>query len=140
MTLKTAVFLAMAAPLFISTAALAAHGKAGLWSSTTTVTVPGVAPQAHQSTYCMTPAQVNSDAPVSDPRSGCAYSNVRVSGQTMTADMTCTGQLSAIGHFAATYDSPTHFTASIDIAGQGFNMTNKIDGHWVKDDCAGAQQ
>ena len=54
--------------------------------------------------------------------------------------MTCTGQMNATGHFTSTYDSDTHFNAKIDIAMQGMNMTNTIDGHWVKADCAGAQQ
>jgi hypothetical protein len=128
-----------AAVLLMPVAALAAHGKAGLWSSTTTVVIPGVAPQSHASTYCMTPQQVNSDTPVADPNSGCTYSNARVIGHTMTADMICTGRMNATGRFSATYDSDTHYTAAIDIAGQGFSMTNNIDGHWVKSDCAGTQ-
>lgn len=139
MSLRPFAFSAMAAVLLlVPVAALASHGKAGLWSSTTTVTMPGMPPQVHTSTYCMTPQQVSSDQPVADPHSGCTYSNVRLSGHTMNADMTCTGQMNATGHFSSTYDSDTHFTATIAIAGQGFSMNNNVDGHWVKGDCAGA--
>jgi len=140
MSRKIAACSAMAAALVLAPDAYAAHGKAGLWSSTTTVTIPNVAPQVHATTYCMTPQQVASDAPAADPRSGCTYSNVHVTGHTMTADMTCKGQMDATGHFSSTYDSDTHFNAKIDIATQGINMTNMVEGHWVKADCAGAQQ
>jgi hypothetical protein len=140
MSFKPAVFLAIAAVVLAPVTALAAHGKAGLWSSTTTVSIPGQPPQTHASTYCMTPQQVASDTPAADPHSGCSYSNVHITGHTMTADMTCTGQMNATGHFTSTYDSDTHFSARIDIAMQGMSMTNAIDGHWVKADCAGAHQ
>jgi hypothetical protein len=140
MTFRPVVLGAMVAFALAPSMALAAHGKAGLWSSTTTVTVPNMPAQTHETTYCMTPQQVASDTPTADPRSGCTYSNVHVSGQTMSADMTCKGQMNATGHFSATYDSDTHFNAKIDIAMQGMSMTNTIEGHWVKTDCAGAQQ
>ncbi len=140
MSFKPAAFVAVAALILIPVKALAAHGKAGLWSSTTTVSIPNQPPQTHSTTYCMTPQQVASDTPAADPRSGCTYSNVHVTGRTMTADMTCTGQMNASGHFTSTYDSDTHFNARIDIAMQGMSMTNAIEGHWVKADCAGAQQ
>jgi len=138
MSVKVIGFSA-AALLLVPGVALAAHGKVGLWSSTTTVTIPGMPPQVHNTTYCMTPQQVNSDTPTADPQSGCTYSNVQVIGHSMSADMTCTGQMKATGHFSSTYDSDTHFTATIAIAGQGFSMNNSIDGHWVKADCAGAE-
>jgi len=141
MSLKVIGFSAAAAALLLAPgAALAAHGKAGMWSSTTTVAMPNMPPQSHSTTYCMTPQQVASDTPTADPHSGCTYSNVHVAGQTMSADMTCQGQMNATGRFTSTYDSDTHFNARIDLVMQGMNMINTIDGHWVKADCAGADQ
>ena len=120
-------------------AALAAHGKAGLWSSTTTVTMPGMAPQSHTATYCMTPAQVNSDAPMGG-NPDCTYQNVQVSGQTYTADMVCKGQFNATGRFSSTYSGDSHYTATVTINTGGMTMTNSVVGNWVKSDCAGATQ
>ncbi|HEY0302531.1 MAG TPA: DUF3617 domain-containing protein [Rhizomicrobium sp.] len=135
-----AASLLLAAALLLPGAALAAHGKAGLWSSTTTMTMPGMPAQSRAATYCMTQAEVASEAPAADPRSGCVYKNMSVQGRTYNADMVCTGQFKGTGRFSTTYDSDTHYTATIAIAGEGFSMTNAVEGKWLKADCAGATQ
>ena len=137
MSLRSVVFL-FAAVLLAPGAALAAHGKVGLWSTTTTMAMPGMGPQTHTATYCMTAAEVTSDAPVADSNSGCTYKNVSVQGHTYTADMVCSGQFKGTGHFRSTYDSDTHYNATVAIAGEGFSMTNQVEGKWLKADCGGA--
>jgi hypothetical protein len=138
MPLKSAALLA-AAVLLVPGAALAAHGRVGLWESTTSVTMAGMPPQAHKATYCMTAAEVASDAaPGGNPN--CTYQNAHVQGHTYSADMVCTGTFQAKGHFTSTYDSDTHFTAVISMTGDGFAMTNNVEGKWLKADCAGATQ
>ena len=124
--------------LFVPGAALAAHGKAGLWSSTTTMTMTDVPPQTHSATFCMTAAQVNSDTPVSQ-NPDCTYINVKVSGHTMSADMVCKGKFNATGHFSSTYDSDTHYTARMSMVTEGVTMNNAVEGRWVKADCTGAE-
>ena len=136
MNIKHVALIAVIAAL-APAAALAAHGKAGLWSSTTTATIPGMSPQTNTTTYCMTPAQVNSDAPMGG-NPDCTYQNVQVSGQTYTADMVCKGQFNATGHFASSYAGDSHYSATMTINTGGMTMTNSIVGHWVKADCAGA--
>lgn len=137
MNLKRTAF-ALSLVVLAPASALAAHGKAGLWSSTTTANMPGMAPQSNTSTYCMTPAEVASDMPA-DRNPGCKYQNVSVSGRTFNADMICTGQFEATGHLTTTYDSDTHYTATMTINTGGMAMTNAVEGKWVKADCAGAQ-
>ena len=140
MSLKPAAFLAIAV-LLAPCAALAAHGKVGLWTSTTNVVMPNVPnmpAQSHTATFCMTAVEVNSDAPPVDNSSGCTYRNISVQGHTYTADMVCTGQFKGTGHFSSTYDSDTHYKSTVTIVGEGFNMTNQVEGHWLKADCAGA--
>lgn len=122
----------------VPAAALASHGKAGLWSSTTTMVMNGMPPQTHSATYCMTPAEVNTDAPA-NRNPGCVYQNVHVSGHSFTADMVCHGKFEATGHFESTYDSDTHYNATIAMNTNGMTMTNKIEGRWLKADCAGAE-
>lgn len=138
MSPRVFALLAAAALLSAPGTALAAHGKAGLWSSATTVVIQGMPPQTRSSTYCMTPAEVESNAPPGESP-GCTYNNVQVSGRTYTADMVCTGEFKATGHFTSTYDSDTHYTATVTINTAGMQMTNNVDGKWVKTDCAGAQ-
>ena len=138
MNIKRVALIAAIAAL-APAAALAAHGKAGLWSSTTTMTVPGMGPQSHSATFCMTPAQVNSDAPVGG-NPDCTYQNVHVTGQTYTADMVCKGQFNATGHISTTYADDSHYTATISIVTADMTMTNNVVGQWVKADCAGATQ
>ncbi|MEJ1969978.1 MAG: DUF3617 domain-containing protein [Rhizomicrobium sp.] len=136
------ILFAAAAVCLVPAAALAAHGKVGLWSSTTTVTMPGMqgmAPQTHTATYCMTAAQVNSDSPAGERNPSCTYQNIHIDGHAYSADMVCTGQLNATGHFSSTYDSDTHYTATVSIQTNGMAMTNQIDGKWLKADCAGAE-
>ena len=138
MKIKQVALIAAIAAL-LPAVAFAAHGKAGLWSSTTTMSVPGMGPQSHSATFCMTPAQVNSDAPAGG-NPDCTYNNVHVTGQTYTADMVCKGQFNATGHISTTYAGDSHYTATITIVTGGMTMTNNVVGQWVKADCAGATQ
>ncbi len=138
MSLRPAAALLALAVLVLPGAALAANGKVGLWSSTATVSMQGMPAQSHASTYCMTAAQVASNVPPADKNSGCSYKNVSIQGRTMSADMVCTGQFEATGRFTSTYDSDTHYTATISMTTSGMSMTNRIEGKWLKADCAGA--
>ncbi len=126
-----------AAAILVPTAALAGHGKVGLWQSTTTMTMNGTPPQTHSSTFCMTQAQVLSDAPQGG-NPGCTYQNMHADAHTVTADMVCHGQLEATGHFSTTYDSDTHYLAKFSIVTGGMTMNNSVEGTWLKADCAGA--
>jgi hypothetical protein len=122
-------------------AALAAHGKAGLWSTTTTMTIEGMAnmrPQTHSATFCMTPQEVNTDAPPPSQNPSCKMQDVHHDGHTITADMVCHGQMEGTGHFSTTYDSDTHYTAQFSMAMNGMKMNSSVEGKWLKADCAGA--
>jgi hypothetical protein len=134
---RTAFFVAAA--LLVPGTALAAHGKVGLWSSTTTMSMPGMPPQSHSATFCMTAAEVSSDVPRGGADSACTFQNVTVTGHTISADMTCKGGLGATGHLTSIYDSDTHFTSTITMTYQGHSIINHAEGNWLKADCAGAQ-
>jgi len=144
-------------------AALAAHGKAGLWETTVTMNIAGMPtmspeqlaqmnamgvhmPTAHTVTaqHCMTPEEVAQDAPPS-PRSTkeCAMSQVTVSGHTYTADMICTGEMEGHGHVSVSYDGDEHYVGTWSfngaMHGHPANMTNTFEGKWISADCAGAK-
>jgi hypothetical protein len=133
-------FAAALTAIIVPTAAFAAHGKAGLWESTTTVTMKDTPPQSRTATFCMTPEEVAQEvSPPSEPSSPCTYTNVSRSGNAVSADMVCTAPMAGTGRYSATYDSETHYTSTVAVALQGTSMTNSVEGHWVKADCAGAQ-
>lgn len=136
MTFTRVVLFAAAVSLLVPAAALA-KGKVGLWSSTTTMTATGLPAQSRAATYCMTAAEVASNTPSDAP--GCAYSNVTVNGRTFSADMVCSGQVSASGHTDTTYDTDTHYTSTVTMNVQGATLVNSVEGRWLKDDCSGAQ-
>jgi len=130
------VFAASSAP------ALASHARPGLWNTTTTMTMSGVQgmnmpPQTHSATFCMTAAEASSAAP-RPPNPSCAVQNIRNDGHTVSADMVCHGQMEGTGHFSTTYDSDTHYRATMSMAMNGMSMNNAIEGKWLKADCAGA--
>lgn len=152
---------------FLATEAMAA-GKPGLWSVTTQMNMPGM-PQMPQLTpeqaaqmrqlgiqmpamaagghgmtvqTCITPQQAAATAPPSFTRDNdkCVTQNVQQRGQTMSADMVCTGDMNGTGHVQVTYDSDQHYHGSMDFMGtaQGHpaNMTMTMEGNWLKADCA----
>jgi uncharacterized protein DUF3617 len=138
MAFKHLVLTAAALALFAPGAALAAHGKAGLWSSTSTVAMNGMPPRTTTATYCMTQAQVTSDKPPPSENHDCTMLHERTTGHTMSADMVCKGSFNATGHFESTFDSDTHYTTKITMRMEGMATSTTIDGHWVKTDCGGA--
>jgi hypothetical protein len=155
----------LAAPI----AALAAHGKAGLWQMTVTIdssaahmpdmsSLPpeaqarmkamGIGMNGNSITmqHCMAATDFSTGKiPLSTGRNkNCTNSNVSFSGNRMTADVTCTGSFVGTGHFEADWDSDEHYTADISITGtrNGQPMTNheKIEGRFLSAQCGATGQ
>ncbi len=150
----------------IPVAALASHGKAGLWNIT--VTISGLAnmpdmsklpPEAQAqmkkmgmsmnggsgsitTQHCMTQAEVMMDAPPTNAHNkDCTISNLNISGHSMSGDMACHGDFTGTGHMNFTYDSDTHYTGVVSITGtangQSATHETKFEGNWVSADCGG---
>jgi hypothetical protein len=119
----TAALIAGFVMVGVSTAALANHGKPGLWSVTNTVggaapAMPdmsklppealarmkamGVSMNGNTITtqHCMTAQEVATDVPHLDTNNArnCTMANVKHSGQSISADMSCTGTFKGAGH------------------------------------------
>jgi Protein of unknown function (DUF3617) len=146
-------------------AALASHGKVGLWEITTTMNMGGVQmpdmsklpPEAqaqmkkmgvHMSgntvttQHCMTAAEVAQDKPPAMQHAkDCTLEHVSVSNGSMSADMVCHGQMEGTGHIQVSYSGAAHYTGSMKMTGtaQGHpvSMSNTFEGHWVSPDCGG---
>jgi hypothetical protein len=151
--------LGVSAPII----AWASHGKAGLWEVTVQNDMGGMSgmpdmskmpPQArarmqamgmrmdaHGMTVrrCMTQAEVNNDKPDLSRAPNCKTTNVRMSGRTFSADLTCTGTMNATGHVQVTYDSPEHYagseTVNGTIHGHPVNSTTRFSARWISPNC-----
>ncbi len=116
------------------------HARPGFWSTTTMMSMNGgpkgfrMPPRTLTASFCLTPAQANSDAP-KPPSRNCTIANIRNDGHTVTADMVCHGAMEGRGHFSTTYDSDTHYHSQMTMTTRGMTMTNATDAKWLKADC-----
>jgi hypothetical protein len=128
----------------LATAVLAwAQGrKPGLWEMTSTTTwqqtplPPGMtlppgannpfAPTTHTSQVCLTQEMIDKyGAPIASPQQSCTISNVVLKADGMTAEMTCTGRMTAHATIESSWSGDTahgtmHFTGNMQM---GANST-----------------
>jgi hypothetical protein len=155
----------LAAPI----AALAAHGKAGLWQITVTIggtnmhmpdmsKLPpdvqarmraagvGMGGNTITAQHCMSAQDfAMGKLPTSGQHSkSCVTSNVSYAGNHMSADMTCSGNFTGTGHIQSDWDSDEHFAAVVNMTGthDGRTITSeeKIEGRFVSAQCGAAGQ
>lgn len=154
-----------AAALLVPEAALAAHGKVGLWEFTNKMDMPGMPQMPDISTlppavqarmkamhvgaaagggikmqHCMTQAEVNQDKPPYMGRKECTMTNTKTTGHSFSADMTCNGQFKGTGHMQVNYDSNEHYKGDMTMAGtteegQPMKMHSSFEGRWVSASC-----
>jgi len=155
LVLSAGIALAASIPIV----AWASHGKAGLWEIKIQMTgMPGMPdmsklpPEARAHMHgmmmsgntmtiqhCMTEADVKNDHPNMQHNPECKVSNVRIVGQTFSADMTCSGHMNGTGHVTMTYDSPEHYSGTETIhmtaAGHAMDNVTHIEGRWLSPKC-----
>jgi hypothetical protein len=152
-----------AALLLAPVAADAAHGKAGLWTITTKMEMPGMPQMPDLSQmppevqarmkamhvrmsgkgmtvqHCMTQAEVDQDKPPAVVRKDCKLVKSSISGKTYTGEVACTGEFKGDGKFTTTFDSNEHYTGSMDMHGSHdgtpMNMHPTFEGRWVSASC-----
>jgi hypothetical protein len=154
--------LAFTAAVLLATPALAAHGKAGLWEITTTSSGARLSAQLPPEVeakmrargikipsgntftvqHCMTAQEVAMDKPppMSRGAQSCKVQNMKKTGQTVSADMVCSGKsMQGSGHFTMTYDSPEHYAGKMSFSmsanGHPMTMTNTMEGRWISPSC-----
>jgi hypothetical protein len=155
---KYLIGLTAAALILAPGAALASHGKAGLWNVSTTMNMAmqmppeameqmkkmGVKmPTAHAfaSQICMTQAEVDSDKlpPMGKNESGCTSHIVSQTGFSMTAQTVCNGEMKGSGQMQISYSGAEHYTGSYsfkgNMSGQPMDTSSSFKGDWVKSDC-----
>jgi hypothetical protein len=157
-----------AALLAVPVAALAAHVKAGLWQITVSVggnnahmpDMSSLPPEAQARMkamgigmsgntvtlqHCMSAIDfATGKLPMSGAagNNSCTTSNVSYTGNHMSADVTCTGDVARSGHVEADWDSDEHYTeeASMTETHNGHTVTNseKMEGRFLSAQCGAA--
>ncbi len=160
-------FVVAAAGLALLAAPIAAHGKAGLWQVTVTIgganmqmpdmsKLPpdvqarmraagvGMGGNSITAQHCMSAQEfAMGKLPTSQSHSkSCATTNVSYTGNHMSADMTCTGNVIGSGHIESDWDSDEHFSAVVRMTGthDGRTITSeeKIEGRFLSPECGAA--
>jgi hypothetical protein len=125
-----------AAPPPVSTITAPPPIKMGLWEATTT---SSMGRNTMKSRACVTPDSYQEE--VSRVPDGCTVSNRVMTGNSLTADVSCTMQngASGTGHVQANFTSAAqvHTTIQVSIAMGGGNtpVTFTSDAHFVQADC-----
>jgi hypothetical protein len=164
--LTAAGVVMLAAPI----AALAAHGKAGLWQLTVTIggnnsmhmpdlsKLPpdvqariraagvGMGGNSITARHCLSAQDIamNKLPSMGSHGKDCTVSNVSETGSHMSADITCSAHFVGSGHVQADWDSDEHYTAEVDITGnangQPVTSTEKIEGRFLSAQCGASGQ
>ena len=153
------IFCAAGTLLLLSSGvALAGHGKAGLWNTSTVMNMAMTVPpellaqmkkagmkmptaQTITTQMCMTQAEVDADRPpqMGKNDTGCETHVLRQTASSMAADVICNGQAKGIGHIEVAYTGAEHYTGSYafkgSVAGHPSNLATKFTGDWVKAEC-----
>jgi len=152
-------FCAAAALLLLSSgAALAGHGRAGLWNTSTVMNMAALMPpdmlakmkkmgrspptaQTIAAPLCITQAEADADRPPQMGKNdiGCDSHVTRQTAFSTASDMVCTGRLKGTGHIEVTYTGAEHYAGSYafhgSVEGRPFNLATKFTGDWVKANC-----
>lgn len=137
-----AALAAAAALLALPPAIAFADGiEAGLWKVTTTSVTGGMAGPPRQSSKCLTAEQVKDLAATFSPiastiNSTCEPMARSFDGKKLTWHLLCKGQLDMELNGAFDFDSPHHYTGTVEsaasMAGQPMpGSKNTVEGEWV---------
>jgi hypothetical protein len=96
-------------------------------------------------THCMTAEEVGMEKPPPALAHGkqCAMQNLKTQGQSVSADMVCSGkEMKGKGHFTLAYDTPEHYAGKVtfsgDAHGRHLATTTTFEAKWVSANCKSA--
>ena len=124
-----------------ASAALADGIDPGLWKITTHTESDGVAGPTHESSKCLTAEQTNDLGATFSPvattiNSDCAPMERSLKGPLLTWHLVCTGQLNMELSGSFDFDSPHHYTGTVQTKAEMQGMPNvdsqnTIEGEWL---------
>lgn len=124
--------------------------KPGLWEVTSSMSMAGMPQMAqmgsHTAQVCVTQAMIDKyGGPTSNPgRGNCQMTNVQLTATGMSANMSCSGQMSMTGTVQTTFvdANTTKTTMTMSMAsgnGQTMNMTTQATATYKGPDCGSVQ-
>jgi len=119
------------AGIALSFASLMAHadGQPGvLWETTSKMVMAGMPMGPPPNTVKLCAAQEWTSPPPPPPGQSCTQSNFQRSGNKVSWDTQCTGQMEMSGHGEITFDSADSYTGAITFNAEGTNMTINLTG------------
>ena len=120
--------LAASFPLLLSLSPARADAPGVLWESTSQMVMEGMpfSPPPNKLKICA--AADSRNPPPPPPGQTCTMSNVQRSGDTVSWDTQCTGEMEMTGHGEITYDSPDSYSGEIKFTAEGMTMTTRLSG------------
>ena len=142
-------------------AALAAHGKPGLWNISSTMEMgsmpqmpseamammkqrgmkmPGMGGQPIVTQICMTQEQVNGDKPpMNNRQENCTTKLLNQTSTSMTSEVTCHGRMEGVGRAQMSWRGNEHYEGTYSFRGTMEGRPQQISTHYtgdfVKADC-----
>jgi hypothetical protein len=153
--------LIVASLILAPAAAFAAHGRPGLWTTTSTMhmsNAPQIPPQVaammkehhlplpnsgepFTTQICMTQEQVNADKPpaMSNRDESCDTKVLNQSPGLMEAEITCHGHMDGVGHVKVSWRGTDHYEGTYNfkgmMEGRPQEISTQYSGDFVKSDC-----
>lgn len=106
----------------------AADPPGNLWQTTSQMSMPGMPMAMPANTLKICTAREWTKPPPPPPGQNCTQSNFQRSGNKVSWDQQCTGEMEMTGHGEITFDSPDSYTGTIKTTAEGMTMTIKLSG------------
>jgi hypothetical protein len=154
---------ALAAVVLLTPGVAQARGKVGLWTITSSTRInsisqlspeasaalrsklPASSGPAYFALMCMTPADVDADAPprVTDRSIDCRTRVMNKTVSTMNTETICYGPVAGVSHTQFVWSGNTHYAATYQfrgkIGGKPRNFEATFSGDWTSPDCGGVK-
>jgi len=104
-----------------------------LWQSTSQMTMEGMPFTPPPNTIKFCAARDSNQPPPPPPGQSCTVSNMQRTGNKVTWDTVCTGQMDSTGHGEITYDSADSYTGVIELTAEGTTMKINLTGKKIGD-------
>ena len=125
---KSGRLLAASAMLFVAFTPARADAPGVLWQSTSQMIMQGMpfTPKPMTAKFC---AAANSSQPPPSPQGQtCTTTNVQRSGDKVTWDTACTGEMDMTGHGEITYEGTDKYDGEMNMTAEGVTITIKLSG------------
>jgi uncharacterized protein DUF3617 len=104
-----------------------------LWQSTSQMTMVGMPFTPPPNTIKFCAARDSNQPPPPPPGQTCTVSNMQRTGNKVTWDTQCTGQMDSTGHGEITYDSDDSYTGVMELTAEGTTMKINLTGKKIGD-------